>query len=444
MTNKLYGNRQIWNVSYPIFLSLLAQNVINVTDTAFLGRVGEVELGASAMGGLYYICAFTIAFGFSTGSQIVMARRNGEKNYSEVGPVMIQGVYFLFVLAAFLFCLSRLFGGSIMHTLISSETVLSATEEFLNWRVFGFFFAFINVMFRALFISITRTKVLTLNAICMAVTNVVLDYLLIFGHAGLPELGIKGAAIASVMAEAVSLIFFLIYTKLTVDIKKYALNRFRSFDMKLLKRVLNISVFMMLQYFISLSTFFMLFVAVERLGERQLAIANIVRSVYIVLMIPVNALSTVTNTFVSNSIGAGHKELVIPIIRKIALISLGIVFLFVLFASLFPSWILSVYTNEAALIQESIPSVYVVSGALLIGAVSNIVFNGVSGTGNTRSAFVMEIVTLAFYTLFIYIIGIRLHRPVAECFMTEILYYALLLLLSVIYLKKGTWQNKKI
>ena len=54
------------------FLSLLAQNVINVTDTAFLGRVGEIELGASAMGGLYYICAFTIAFGFSTGSQIIM------------------------------------------------------------------------------------------------------------------------------------------------------------------------------------------------------------------------------------------------------------------------------------------------------------------------------------------------------------------------------------
>ncbi|MFS2463292.1 hypothetical protein AAH113_16900, partial [Parabacteroides distasonis] len=51
----MYTNRNIWNVSYPIFLSLLAQNVINVTDTAFLGRVGEVELGASAMGGLYYI-----------------------------------------------------------------------------------------------------------------------------------------------------------------------------------------------------------------------------------------------------------------------------------------------------------------------------------------------------------------------------------------------------
>ena len=178
----MYTNRQIWNVSYPIFLSLLAQNVINVTDTAFLGRVGEIELGASAMGGLYYICAFTIAFGFSTGSQIIMARRNGERNYKEVGPVMIQGVFFLFMLAAVMFTLSRLFAGDIMRVLISSDTILNATEEFLDWRVFGFFFSFVNVMFRALFIGITRTKVLTLNAVVMALTNVLLDYLLIFGN----------------------------------------------------------------------------------------------------------------------------------------------------------------------------------------------------------------------------------------------------------------------
>lgn len=55
----MYTNRQIWNVSYPIFLSLLAQNVINVTDTAFLGRVSEIELGASAMGGfVLYMCLY--------------------------------------------------------------------------------------------------------------------------------------------------------------------------------------------------------------------------------------------------------------------------------------------------------------------------------------------------------------------------------------------------
>ena len=440
----MYTNKQIWNVSYPIFLSLLAQNVINVTDTAFLGRVGEVELGASAMGGLYYICAFTIAFGFSTGSQIIMARRNGERNYKEVGPVMIQGVLFLLALAACMFLLSRLFARDIMRMLISSDTILAATEEFLDWRVFAFFFSFIGVMFRALFIGITRTKVLTLNAIVMALTNVLLDYLLIFGHWGLPALGVKGAAIASVIAEAVSIVFYLIYTACTVDVEKYALNRFRSFDVKLLKRVLDISIFTMLQYFISLSTYFMLFVAVEHLGQQPLAVANIVRSVYIVLLIPVNSLSTATNTFVSNSIGAGHKEQVIPIIRHIAWLSFGIMAVFILFACLFPSAILSVYTNNEALIAASVPSLYVIAAALLIGAVANIVFNGITGTGNTRSAFAIEVGTLVFYALFIYVAGVRLHLPVAVCFMTEIIYYAGLLLASLFYLRYASWQDKKI
>lgn len=218
----MYTNKQIWSVSYPILLSLLAQNVINVTDTAFLGRVSEIALGASAMGGLFYICIFTIAFGFSTGSQIVIARRNGEARYGDVGPVMIQGVLFLLVMALLLFGFTKAFGGNIMRLLVSSESIYNATMEFLDWRIFGFFFSFVNVMFRALYIGITRTKVLTINAVVMALTNVVLDYALIFGHFGLPEMGIKGAAIASVIAEAASLLFFLIYTYITVDLKSMA------------------------------------------------------------------------------------------------------------------------------------------------------------------------------------------------------------------------------
>ena len=440
----MYTNKQIWDVSYPIFLSLLAQNVINVTDTAFLGRVGEVELGASAMGGLFYICAFTIAFGFSTGSQIIMARRNGERNYREVGPVMIQGCFFLFVMAAILFVLSRLFAGDVMRFLISSDAILQATEEFLDWRVFGFFFSFINVMFRALFIGITRTKVLTLSALVMAFINVLLDYLLIFGKGGFPELGIKGAAIASVAAEAIVTLFYLVYTRMTVDSEKYRLNHIGSFNPRLLKHVLDISIFTMLQYFISLSTYFMLFVAVEHLGQRELAIANIVRSVYVVLLIPINALSTVTNTFVSNCIGAGHREEVIPIIRKITWITLSVVSLLVLLSCLFPSGILAIYTNDMTLVQASIPSLYVICGALVVASVANIVFNGVTGTGNTRSAFAIEIGTLVFYTLFIYVAGMRLYLPVAVCFLSEFIYYVGLLIASVIYLKKASWQNKKI
>lgn len=440
----MYTNKQIWSVSYPILLSLLAQNVINVTDTAFLGRVSEVALGGSAMGGLFYICVFTIAFGFSTGSQIVIARRNGEGRHADVGPVMIQGVFFLLVMAILLFGFTRTFGGNIMRLLVSSENIYDATMEFLDWRIYGFFFSFVNVMFRALYIGITRTKVLTINAVVMALTNVVLDYALIFGHFGLPEMGIKGAAIASVIAEAASILFFVVYTYITVDFKKYGLNHLRSFDPALLMRILSISCFTMLQYFLAMATWFLFFVAVERLGQRQLAIANIVRSIYIVMLIPVNSLSTTANSLVSNAIGAGGVGEVTRLIKKIARFSFFIMLVLVSVTALFPQAMLSIYTNEAALIAESVPSLYVICAAMLIASVANVVFNGVSGTGNTQAALILESITIIFYGAYIVFIGMCLKAPVEWCFTIEILYYSLLLLTSYIYFKKAKWQNKRI
>ena len=71
------SSRNIWDIAWPIMLTLVAQSVVNITDTAFLGRVGEVELGASAIGGLLYTTFYMVGFGFSTGVQILISRRNG-------------------------------------------------------------------------------------------------------------------------------------------------------------------------------------------------------------------------------------------------------------------------------------------------------------------------------------------------------------------------------
>ena len=73
-TAPVYSYRQIWNVAYPILISLVMEQMIGMTDTAFMGRVGEVELGASAIAGIYYMVIFMIGFGFSIGSQIIIAR----------------------------------------------------------------------------------------------------------------------------------------------------------------------------------------------------------------------------------------------------------------------------------------------------------------------------------------------------------------------------------
>lgn len=440
----MYTNKEIWRVTYPIFLGLLAQNVINVTDTAFLGRVGEVALGAAAMGGLLYICVYTIAFGFSVGSQILIARRNGEGNYRAVGPIMWQGTAFSFGMAVCLLILMYFSAAPLIRLLITSDSIYGATYEFFTWRIWGFLFAFVNVMFRGLYIGITRTKVLTMNAVVMALVNVVLDYALVFGELGLPEMGVRGAALASVIAEASSQLFFLLYTYYKVDLKKYGLNRFGQFDLSMVLRILRISCFTMVQYFLAMAIWFVFFMALERLGQRQLAVANIVRSVYVVLLIPVQALSTTANTLVSNLIGAGGSSGVVTLLHKISRMSFLIMVVCVGLCVAFPGSILSVYTNEEALLVESVSALYVVCGAMLIASLANVYFNGISGTGNTQAALVLEVFVQVFYALYIIVVGMVIQAPVDVCFTTEVIYYVLMLGSSLIYLKKAKWQNKKI
>lgn len=303
-----YSYKQIWTISYPILISLIMEQMIGMTDTAFLGRVGEIELGASAIAGVYYLAIFMMAFGFSIGAQILIARRNGEGNYKEIGPIFYQGIYFLLAMAVILFTFSIVFSPYILKNIISSPHIYDAAESYIHWRVYGFFFSFIMVMFRAFFVGTTQTKTLTLNSIVMVLSNVVFNYILIFGKFGFPQLGIAGAAIGSSLAEMVSVIFFIIYTWKRIDCRKYALNILPKFQGKTLKRILNVSVWTMIQNFVSLSTWFMFFLFVEHLGERSLAIANIIRNVSGIPFMIAMAFASTCGSLVSNLIGAGEQD----------------------------------------------------------------------------------------------------------------------------------------
>lgn len=214
-----FSYKQIWLIAYPILISLLMEHMINVTDTAFLGHVGEVELGASALAGVLYMAIYMLGFGFSIGVQILIARKNGERKYGEIGGIFMQGAFFLLALAAVMFFLCDSITTHILSRLISSDQVYAAASSYLEWRRYGLFFSFIAILFRAFYIGITETRTLTLNSIVMVLSNIVFNYILIFGKFGFPALGIAGAAIGSSLAELVSLLFYVAYTWLKVDKK---------------------------------------------------------------------------------------------------------------------------------------------------------------------------------------------------------------------------------
>ena len=103
--------RIIWQTTYPILLSLFVEQLIGITDTAFLGHLGEVELAASALAGVCYLILYVIGSGFGVGLQILIARLNGEEDRSEIRNIFGTGICFLLALSPWLSTCGVLTGG---------------------------------------------------------------------------------------------------------------------------------------------------------------------------------------------------------------------------------------------------------------------------------------------------------------------------------------------
>ena len=436
-----FTSKEIRHITYPVLISLLMQQLIGLTDTAYLGRVGEVELGASAVASMYYLAIYMLGFGFSVGAQILIARRNGEKQYHRIGAIFMQGTLFLLVIATCVFILSKVYSPQLLHLMIKSKDVYHAAIDYMDWRVYGFFFSFISVMFRAFYIGTTQTKTLTINSVVMVLTNMILNYILIFGKLGFPAMGIAGAAIASSISEAVSVIFFCIYTHQKVNYKLYRLFHFASFKIKTLLEILNVSFWTMIQSFISTGSWLVFFIAIEHLGERSLAITNIVRNTSALLFIFVNAFASTGSSLVSNLIGNGEIKKVMPLCNNIIRNCYCFVIPLAIIIAIFPTMFLRIYTDTPDLIANALPSLWVMLSAYIVAVPAFVYFFAVSGTGSTRSTLFIELCSL--YVGYIVYIAVYLKMDVAICWTSDIVYYAMIFT-SFFYLWKGNWQNKKI
>ena len=137
-----YTYKQIWLINFPVMMSILMEQLINITDAVFLGHVGEVELGASAIAGIYYLAVYM-------GLAILLC---------------------LLMQASSPFILGRL---------ISSPEIYRAVIQYLDWRSFGLLFSFPFLVIRSFLVGITCTRALSWAAAVAVVINIPLNYILI-------------------------------------------------------------------------------------------------------------------------------------------------------------------------------------------------------------------------------------------------------------------------
>ncbi len=435
--------REIWRIAVPIMIGNLAQTLITFTDTAFLGHLGVVTLGASMMAGMYYFVFTTMAMGLAIGIQIIIARRFGAQEYSKIGSIFQHGAASILIFGLLLFTIMKLFSGPLLDFIIESDSIYAGAMEYINVRQFGIVFVCFNYLFRSLYTGLSNTKVITYSTVIMATVNIILDYCLIFGHWGFPEMGIAGAALASLIAEITATTFFFVYTYITLGKKEYELFKPHGADKELILNIFKIATPTMFQKLFSFSAWFIFFIMVEKMGEQAIGISSIARSVYMILFIPVFGFLCTSNTLTSRVIGAGHADDVLKTVFRIVVNCLICCIPLILVCLFFPTSVMSIYTDDIMLANAAVPSIYVICGAIIFQAIGAVTFEAVSGTGKTNAALWLEFGILLLYIAYIWMIT-GLTTKVEWVWTCEYLYGGLIGLVSVLYIKFANWKKLKI
>jgi putative MATE family efflux protein len=337
-----------------------------------------------------------------------------------------------------------MFGQQLLKPFIASAKVFEASTIYLKYRIFGLFFASSALLFRSFYTGIAFTKYISISAGIMAVINVILDYGMIFGKLGFPEMGIAGAGLASSISEACALLFFFAITARKAHLEKFKLFAFVKPDLSIIKSILDVSLFIMIQFVLSHAVWFGFFLLIEKMGETSLAVSNIIRSIYMLLMIPAWAMSSATNSIVSNAIGEGYSKNVMPILKKVLVFSMGIMLIIAVLAAFIPHFMISIYTNDIKLHDASVDSYFIILGAVFLFSATIVLFNGVLGTGNTRSGLAIEIITLSLYLVLAWLLAVKFRQPIEIVWLCEYMYAVVLGSLSWIYMKKGKWEGRVI
>ena len=435
--------KDIFKIASPVIIGSIALTILNVTDTAYLGRIGETELGASAIGGVLYFVFAMIGISIGIGTQIIISRRSGENRASAVGEIFDQSIIILLATSVILFFILKVIAPPILHSILGSEELYTATISFLKYRSIGIFFVMIATAFRSFYVGIAKPKIFGYYSFLMAAINIILGYGLIFGRLGLPAMGIAGAGLASSISELIALIYIWSYTFLNKDFSQFALFKFGSFKKSMTIKIFELSSPIIVQNLLSMGAWFIFFVFIEKIGQHELAISNIVRGAYMISMTPFWGLSVASNSMISNIIGQNKKEDVINLLLKLIKLTIAVSVVMISINLIFERQILSIFTSDQMMINDSITCFRIVDLALIFFAVAIVCISAVSGTGATKVALYIEIAAISIYMIYNYLITFVFKGRFEIVWLSEIIYWFFTAIVCWWYMKSGAWKKLK-
>lgn len=438
------GYRDIMGLAFPITASLLIPQINFITNLVFLGSLGEEVLAMAGITGVYYLIFSVIGHGLNSGLQALISRRAGENNPKAIGTLFSQGILIAIAISVISILFTLLVSPYIFRALMVDEKLVQMTNHFLSVRIWGLPLLLLYQLRNALLVGINQSKFLMVGTAVETLFNIVFDYGLIYGKLNMPEMGYIGAAYASIIAEFAGLVVIAFIVQLPSVKNTIRLQLTAKPDFELIWSILTVSFPLIVQFVISVVAWEFFYISMEHYGERELAISSLVRTLFGFFGSFTWAFASATTTMVSNVMGQGKKEEVIPVTMRIMKLSVGFACLWAILLLSVPKIFFTVFSNDVGLLTDSVPIIRIVALALVIMSISCIWLNAVVGTGNTRITLLAELISISLYVGYVFLVTRVFHLSLSAAWMSEWVYWSTLFFISFLYMKKGQWALKTI
>lgn len=387
-------HRAIISLSFPIIGGMISQNVVNLVDTAMVGQVGTSALASVGLGSFLNFFCSALVMGLAVGVQTQCARLKGAGD--RLFAIPLNGGLLLSTLISLPLCLLLIWQTPTLMTWVTdSATLEKETGLYLQARLTGMVALGANFAFRSYWSAVERTTFYLMTLIIMHSSNIFLNWVLIFGHFGIPALGVEGAGYGTAISMWIGVCIHFIFAL------KHALPF--GFLSKLPSKkawydLLTMSIPSGIErmFFALGMTVFMTFIG--WIGEAELAASNIILNLFLVAILPAMGFGIASATFVAKEIGAQQLSEIPKWKNIISLWSLGTLCFIGLIFGLFNTETISLFTEELHPQSLAQSTLFLMLLFLPCEAIHMVIYQSLLGLGDNR--FVM-LLTLSLQWLLI-------------------------------------------
>jgi multidrug resistance protein, MATE family len=442
------GYKEVLRVAMPLVLSTASLTMMLFVDRLFLSWHSQSSVAASTPGGITYFTICSFFLGTAQYVNAIVAQHHGSGDKRACSRAVWQGILFSFLAAPIIIGLIPV-GRWALDWSNHGPELIPLEKQFFSILMLGGMLLPLNAALSSFFSGRKRTTVVMWGNIAGNVANAILDYLLIFGKFGFPELGIVGAGIATAITGIVPTIYWTILFFSPRFQKEYKTRTSFGFDKRLFVMLLRYGLPSGTQFFLDISAFTVFVLLIGRLGEVNLATTNIVLSIEMLSFLPMVGMSIATSTLMGEYIGRGDHNLAEKSVHSALILALGYTTVLAVLYFLIPETFLSVFRppNENGTSFEDIIS----SGSVLLRLVAVytffdtmfIIYSGaLKGAGDTKFAMWAQIaIAWIFFVPPVYFITEYFHLGLYAAWSWAVVYVITLGLVFLFRFRSGYWKT---